>query len=67
MTIDGRNYRLTKHGRLRFLERVGPACLDDNEIIRRARVHPRAIWKPERWPDGTLKEALRLVTVLPDG
>ena len=66
MTIDGRNYRLSKHGRKRFLERVGPMCLGQNEIIRRARVHLRAIWKPEQWPDGTLRDDLRLVTVLPD-
>lgn len=59
MTINGTNYRLTKHGRARYLERVGFA--EDSEIIRNtARGIPgyQPIWKPCR------KEGYRLVTIL---
>lgn len=58
MTIDRENYRLTKHGRQRFIERVG--LLPDNDIIKEAAKGIesfRFIWRP----DGT---GLRLVTVL---
>ena len=64
MTIDGRDYRLSKHGRKRYLERVGPMCLSDTELIRRARVHLTAIWKPEKTWGPDLGD--RLVTVLPE-
>lgn len=64
MTIGGVNYRLTKHGRKRFIQRLG--MMKDADIIRTA-VHGvdgfRFVWKrPDKRK--SCKEGLRLVTVL---
>ena len=61
MWVNDRNYRLSKHGRKRFLERIGPTCLTDKEIILRAIDMPEAKWKPEQ----NMTSDLRLVTVYP--
>ena len=59
MWVNGRNYRLSKHGRKRFLKRIGPTCLTDKEIILRAIDMPEAKWKPEQ----NMTRDLRLVIV----
>lgn len=59
MTIDGVNYRLTKHGRRRYIESVGQA--HDNDIIRACVNDPHAVWRRDR------SEGLRLVTYRPGG
>jgi hypothetical protein len=56
VTIDGVNYRLTKHGRRRYLERAGPAA--DSEILTRCVGDPRAVWSPDP------SDGFRLVTYL---
>lgn len=60
MWINGDNYRLTKHGRKRFLERVGQVT--DAQMLRVA-VHGmkgyRFVWRPDRSGVG-----YRLVTVI---
>ncbi len=58
MTVNGINYRLTKHGRKRFLERSGKT-IPDTEIIRHCVTDTRAVWRPD-WQEG-----YRLVTYLP--
>lgn len=58
MYIEGQNYRLTKHGRKRFLERSGFPNATDNEVIRLCVGNPRALWKPDE------SEGFRLVTFL---
>jgi hypothetical protein len=57
MWNNGKNYRLTKHGRRRYIERIGPA--KDPDIILDCIQHPRAIWRPDR------ADGFRLVTILP--
>ena len=60
MTINGTNYRLTKHGRKRFLQRVEAAT--DTQIIRTAvagRLGYCFIWRPAIYGD-----VFRLITVL---
>ena len=60
MTINGVNYRPTKHGRKRYLKRVGMA--DDTTIIRHAVLGLpgfKVIWIPELQP-----KSFRLVTIL---
>jgi len=62
MTINGMNYRLTKHGRKRFLERVG-AFFSDAQMIQIAVAGTpgcQFVWKPE----ARGRNGLRLVTVL---
>lgn len=63
MTINDKNYRLTKHGRKRYIERVGTTNVD-SEIIQdcvNGKTIKQAVWKPAlRNGNG-----LRLVTVLP--
>jgi hypothetical protein len=56
VTINGVNYRLTKHGRRRYLDRAGPAA--DSEILRRCVDDPRAVWAPDPL------DGFRLVTYL---
>lgn len=56
MTIGGVNYRLTRHGRRRYLERVGEA--PDREILARCVGDPRAVWAPDA------VDGFRLVTYL---
>lgn len=46
MTVNGVNYRLTKHGRRRYIERVGQA--DDNDVIRACVNDPNAVWRSDR-------------------
>ncbi len=61
MFIDGKNYRLTKHGRKRYRQRIGPA--HDSEILEncvKGIAVSSAIWKRDKNGD------YRLVTVLPD-
>jgi hypothetical protein len=63
VTILGKNFRLTKHGRQRFLERVGPAR--DWEILKRSYEGVPgfiSIWKRDRWEQG----AFRLVSIIPE-
>ena len=59
MYIAGENYRLTKHGRQRYLGRVG--CATDSEMLLHAVRGDRRfrfIWKPDS------VSGYRLVTVL---
>jgi len=58
MFLREQNFRLTKHGRQQYLQRVGKAT--DTEIIVNSveGIHGfRAIWKPD-------SSGLRLVTIL---
>lgn len=62
MWVDDYSLRLTKHGRMRFLERVGDGY-SDAAILALAYVGLpgyKMVWKP----DARLKKAYRLVTVL---
>ena len=59
MTIEGINYRLTKHGRQRFLERIGK--VSDSEMLVTAVAglnNFKFIWKPG------ISDGFRLVTVI---
>lgn len=61
MWINGINYRLTKHGRKRYLERVNPNATDA-EILRHCVEGVngyRVVWEPEKGGDG-----FRLVTIV---
>lgn len=64
MYINGFNYWLTKHGRLRFIQRVGK--LPDSEILTTA-VHGKEgyqfVWMPDKTYPTTGR---RLVTVYVD-
>ena len=64
MTIDGVNYRLTKHGRQQFLDRVGQ--MSDADMIHAA-VRGRTGFKFVWVSDESAGEGLRLVTVLRGG
>jgi hypothetical protein len=58
MTISSINYRLTRHGRKRYLERVNPNATDTTIILHCAYgVNGfRTVWKPS-------KDGLRLITI----
>ena len=66
MLIEGRNWRLTKHGRQRFLERVG--VMTDSQIIMSAQsgvVFKVITGFKYKWcPDRARRRDKRLVTVL---
>jgi hypothetical protein len=73
MYLAGTNYRLTKHGRARYLERVGQAT-DSGMIVHAVKGDPRFrfVWKPDVqflrgscYPQGAnVTTGYRLVTVL---
>ena len=59
MWINGFNYMFTKHGRKRFIERVGPK--KDNEMIATAvKGHPDYVflWEPD-WNNPTTGRRLK--------
>jgi len=56
MTVDGINYRLTKHGYKRAKERLG--ITDQVAIILACLNNSKAVWKKDR------QEGMRLITVL---
>lgn len=50
LTVDGVTYKLTRHGRMRYNERVGPST--DDEILRKCVGNPQAVWlgsKTTKW------------------
>lgn len=67
MQIDGHNYRLTKHGRKRFLARVCPGEEPNDGKILRMAVEGVPGFKFVWVPDARIEGDFRLITVLIEG